>query len=209
MKMRSFHRNPLAGALRTFSFYLLTVAASALLIISCSSEEEQPKQIVDQPSDQVIPDQTEEEQPKQIVDQPSDQVIPDQTEKVPEYIKRVKAGDAAPWKYTGSRLPREQVFIEHNWKALRTLMWNYVGVVRSDRRLEEAHKRIRIIEGEIEYHYWKYLITPGLVEMRNLVQVAKIIIESAMSRKESRGLNCNIDHMSRTSKYARNTYISL
>ena len=87
MKIRSFQRNSLAGALRAFSFSLLTVTASALLIMSCSSEEEQPKQIVDQPSDQVIPDQTEKEQPKQIVDQPSDQVIPDQTEKVPEYIK--------------------------------------------------------------------------------------------------------------------------
>jgi hypothetical protein len=87
MKIRSFQRNSPAGALRTFSFSLLTVTASALLIMSCSSEEEHPKQIVDQPSDPLILDQTEEEHPKQVVDQPSDPVIPDQTEKVQEYIK--------------------------------------------------------------------------------------------------------------------------
>jgi L-aspartate oxidase len=130
-------------------------------------------------------------------------------EKIPELTRNVKIMDAAPWKYTGTRLPKEQVFIEHNWMALRRLMWNYVGVVRSDWRLADARKRIEIIDKEVDYHYWKYLITPGLVEMRNLVHMAKIIIESAMKRKESRGLNYNIDHPVKTNKYKKNTYISL
>lgn len=109
-------------------------------------------------------------------------------------IRKVKLDHVKEWEYTGTRLPREQVFIEHNWMAIRRLMWNYVGVVRSCRRLKEAQKRINIISKEVEYHYWNYLITPELIEMRNLVTIAEIVIRSAMKRKESRGLHFIVDY---------------
>lgn len=127
--------------------------------------------------------------------------------KIPGRIKNVKFIGIKNWEYTGIRISREQVFIEENWMALRRLMWNYMGVVRSDHRLQEAMKRIEIIEKEVDRHYWKYLITPELVEMRNLVEVARIIIVSAMKRKESRGLNYNVDHPFKINKFGKNTYI--
>ncbi len=128
-------------------------------------------------------------------------------EVIPGIIKNVKIAEVKPWKYTGKRLPREQVFIEHNWMALRRVMWNYVGVVRSKRRLREALKRIEIIEKEVDYYYWHYLVTPGLVEMRNLVDVAKIIIKSATMRRESRGLHYNVDYPKKNKKLEKDTDI--
>lgn len=127
--------------------------------------------------------------------------------KIPKIIKNVNIENVKQWKYTGTRLPREQIFIEHNWMALRRLMWNYVGIVRSTRRLKEAVKRIEIIENEVNYYYWNYLITQGLIEMRNLVDVAKIIIKSAMKRKESRGLHYNVDYPQKKNNYRKNTYV--
>lgn len=127
--------------------------------------------------------------------------------RIPGIIKNVKTPAVKPWKYTGIRLPGEQVFIEYNWMALRRLMRNYVGVVRSQHMLLEALKRIRIIEREVDYYYWNYLMTPGLVEMRNLVEIAKIIVNSAAERKESRGLNYNTSYPEKDNKFVKNTYI--
>lgn len=128
-------------------------------------------------------------------------------QKIPLHIKNVRIADIKPWTYTGNRLPGEQVFIEHNWMELRRLMWNYVGVIRTNHRLQEALKRLKIIEKEVDYYYWNYLITPDLVEMRNLVEVAKIIIKSAAKRKESRGLHYNTDYPKKNRKLVKNTYI--
>ncbi|MFH1414788.1 MAG: L-aspartate oxidase [Elusimicrobiota bacterium] len=130
------------------------------------------------------------------------------SEKVPESIKRVKIASVKRWEYTGKRLPREKVFIEHNWMALRRVMWNYVGVVRSSRRLREALKRVEVIGREVDYYYWNYLITPQLVEMRNLVEVARIIIRSAAKRRESRGLHYNADYPEKNTRFKKNTYIT-
>ncbi|MFC2061654.1 L-aspartate oxidase [Elusimicrobiota bacterium] len=128
-------------------------------------------------------------------------------EKIPGYVKKTGFIKTKDWEYTGEKLPSEQGFMEYNWMALRWLMWNYVGVVRSDHRLQEAMKRIKIIEKEIDHYYWKYLVTPQLLEMRNLVEVSKIIIKSAVSRKESRGLHYNINYPGKLEKSGKNSYV--
>ncbi|MBU0485178.1 MAG: L-aspartate oxidase [Proteobacteria bacterium] len=98
------------------------------------------------------------------------------------------------WSVGPAERIEECVLITHNWDQIRRLMWNYVGIVRSDRRLSLVREKLVPILNEIDQHYRDFLLTPDLVELRNIAQLADLIVQSAMLRKESRGLHFNIDY---------------
>ncbi|MFP4444707.1 MAG: L-aspartate oxidase [Desulfosudaceae bacterium] len=114
-----------------------------------------------------------------------------------------------PWDETGATDSNEAITVSQNWDEIRLFMWNYVGIVRSDKRLERAKKRIDLIMSEIRDYYWNFRVTADLLELRNIATVADLIIQCARMRKESRGLHYTIDYPEKNdADWRRDTVIS-
>jgi len=98
-----------------------------------------------------------------------------------------------PWDGRGTQVHREEIVIRHELESVRRLMWDYVGIVRATDRLERARRQLKVVIHEVESFYKKTVITPSLLELRNVARTASLIVESALKRKESRGLHSTLD----------------
>ena len=104
------------------------------------------------------------------------------------------SAEVPKWHSGSATDPDEMVVVAHNWDELRRLMWDYVGVVRTDKRLKRALTRVQNLQDEIQAYYWDFTVTSDLLELRNLATVAELIVRSALERRESRGLHYTLDH---------------
>lgn len=110
-----------------------------------------------------------------------------------------------PWKVGNAQILHEEILIHHNWDLIRRIMWNYVGIVRTIKRLELAKRHMKAILQEIEQHYRDYFVTQDMIELRNIALVSLLIIQSALHRKESRGLHYLVDYPATRNSFAKNT----
>ena len=109
--------------------------------------------------------------------------------------------DVDPWSEGEADYLEEEIIINHDWDLIRRTMWNYVGIVRTTQRLKIAKKRLVDIAEEIENHYKKYFVSANMVELRNIAHIALMIVESALARKESRGLHYSLDYPEQSEKF--------
>jgi len=109
-------------------------------------------------------------------------------------IRTLERFPVDPWRTGGAALLDESILIKHNWDQVRQLMWDYVGIVRRKKRLDLIQTRLSFMLTEIKEHFYDYLLTPDLVELRNLAVIADLIVQSASRRKESRGLHYILDY---------------
>lgn len=128
--------------------------------------------------------------------------------------ERLVAGHAASdaknlpaWEFGRAVDIEEQIDIAATWREIRTLMWNYVGIVRSDRRLKRARERLALLRHEINEDYWKFRVNRDLIELRNLLTVAELIVECALRRRETRGLHYTVDYPTTSSFLANDTVL--
>ena len=112
-----------------------------------------------------------------------------------------------PWTSGDAAAVDELVVIYHNWDEIRRLMWDYVGIVRTTKRLQRAATRLRNLDREIQEFYWGYKITTDLLELRNLCCVAGLIVDSALLRKESRGLHYTLDYPEQNESLRKKTVL--
>jgi L-aspartate oxidase len=115
--------------------------------------------------------------------------------------------DLPVWDAGVASEPDEQVVINQIWDEVRRFMWNYVGIVRTNRRLLRARKRIDLVQEEIHTHYWDFELTSDLVELRNLATVAELVVECALRRRESRGLHYNTDYPEMDNRFLCDTIL--
>ena len=113
-----------------------------------------------------------------------------------------------PWDPKGATESDESIVVSNNWDEIRRFMWNYVGIVRSDKRLERAQRRIDLILSEIDDYYRHFLVTKDLIELRNIAAVAKLIVQCARMRRESRGLHFNLDYPEKDDRQLKDTIVS-
>jgi L-aspartate oxidase len=116
------------------------------------------------------------------------------TQKISEQTEAQAEIDVPHWDDSRVQNPDEDVVILHNWEELRHFMWNYVGIVRTTKRLERALNRIQLLKHEIEEYYSSYVMSKNLIELRNLALVSEMIVRCALQRKESRGLHYTLDY---------------
>ncbi|MEN9975299.1 MAG: L-aspartate oxidase [Verrucomicrobiota bacterium] len=111
------------------------------------------------------------------------------------------------WEYGDTAEPDELVVIYHNWDEIRRLMWDYVSIVRTDNRLRRAAARLKNLKKEVKEFYWGHRVNPDILELRNLVTVAGLIVECALRRKESRGLHYTLDYPETLDRYRADTVV--
>jgi L-aspartate oxidase len=124
-----------------------------------------------------------------------------------EVRRRLARAPRAPrpqaWHAEGTHPPQEQVVVDHNWETVRRVMWDLVGIVRTDERLAFAARRLRLLREEIEHDYRRLRLSTDLIELRNIALVGRLIVESAQRRRESRGLHYNLDRPRAVASWAR------